>query len=99
MSSPRTWGCFFGDYVLDTALTVFPTHVGVFLAVRSAKVSHFGLPHARGGVSQAPATYNDALASSPRTWGCFSWTTCPTAAAGVFPTHVGVFPLRYAPLA
>ena len=50
-SSPRTWGCFQGKGSGFCTVSVFPTHVGVFLLCRFPVWSGFGLPHARGGVS------------------------------------------------
>ena len=52
------------------------------------------LPHARGGVSGALQLPRVVAESSPRPWGCFR--TCPpcTAFCVVFPTPVGVFPIR-----
>ena len=70
-SSPRTWGCFpevCTDYPL---LTVFPTHVGVFLGKHGDGHADAGLPHARGGVSIQAHCARDDGESSPRTWGCF----------------------------
>lgn len=34
------------------------------------------------------------LVSSPHTWGCFSAMPTPLQSHAVFPTHVGVFPIR-----
>ncbi len=94
LSSPRTWGCF---PTLEGALQVaqvFPTHVGVFLA-KSADLSTFGsLPHARGGVSGGGHVRGVLDESSPRTWGCFFGNAATGAPFPVFPTHVGVFPMR-----
>ena len=71
---------------------VFPTHVGVFPFSTDDPVYLVGLPHARGGVSDAIFCQDNGYESSPRTWGCFS--LCPLArrSGSVFPTHVGVFP-------
>ena len=71
-SSPRSWGCFsFGDD-LPMFSAVFPTLVGVFLIGKPELQDDFGLPHARGGVSEPnPAVIIKAW-SSPRSWGCFS---------------------------
>ena len=90
-SSPRTWGCFKGMGVADIIDVVFPTHVGVFLAVGLDRVGDMCLPHARGGVSLKQSEQAQPSESSPRTWGCF-WPRCRTERHGlVFPTHVGVF--------
>ena len=96
-SSPRTWGCFphlarpaHGD-------AVFPTHVGVFLHVNLEGMACTCLPHARGGVSEAAPRLMKALASSPRTWGCFFIDVFMFVPPFVFPTHVGVFPGTSAP--
>ena len=91
VSSPRTWGCF--SYLHSTwrARRVFPTHVGVFLSIKSSSTSTRCLPHARGGVSKTEALSRLKELSSPRTWGCFP-EPCPRGGHWwVFPTHVGVF--------
>ena len=72
-------------------LTVFPTHVGVFPLYAPHPSQALRLPHARGGVSDDNFAYFAALASSPRTWGCFFLFFLTISAALVFPTHVGVF--------
>ena len=41
--------------------------------------------------STAPAPFSE---SSPRTWGCFHLRDVVDKRVGVFPTHVGVFPLH-----
>ena len=76
---------------------VFPTHVGVFLDSRTAKMTNKGLPHARGGVSEDGDGGWRRLSSSPRTWGCFSPASTPSSLTGVFPTHVGVFLRAFCP--
>ena len=50
-SSPRPWGCFQRCQILRCFGHVFPTPVGVFLAVKRYYSRHSSLPHARGGVS------------------------------------------------
>ncbi len=91
VSSPRTWGCF--SYLHSTwrARRVFPTHVGVFLSIKSSSTSTRCLPHARGGVSRWVQSHRTELASSPRTWGCFRNHCHRSHRSRVFPTHVGVF--------
>ena len=91
VSSPRTWGCFYGCRLTATPRTVFPTHVGVFLFQAAALPLQVGLPHARGGVSNPGLIQFFNQPSSPRTWGCFSELVAINAGAVVFPTHVGVF--------
>ena len=91
-SSPRTWGCFRAFAMIETVPGVVPTHVGVFLRVGTFPDGYCRLPHARGGVSSGGTMEFTALESSPRTWGCFYDYDCPYGYAGVFPTHVGVFP-------
>ena len=92
LSSPRTWGCFRDIQRGGIRLTVFPTHVGVFPFTKASAVSGDGLPHARGGVSTRIVQTGTGYASSPRTWGCFAWTTRVSNPVCVFATHVGVFP-------
>ncbi len=91
LSSPRTWGCFYLRSVHALSLTVFPTHVGVFLNLSSFARSHCCLPHARGGVSRLYHRMKREMVSSPRTWGCFRLASALAIAKSVFPTHVGVF--------
>ena len=90
-SSPRTWGCFLPRQSIPRPFEVFPTHVGVFLVEIESEDTPQGLPHARGGVSRGKPEPDPHPASSPRTWGCFSWWRNDTVSAAVFPTHVGVF--------
>ena len=71
---------------------VFPTHVGVFPFSTDDPVYLVGLPHARGGVSDAIFCQDNGYESSPRTWGCFSPRPVCLPVCHVFPTHVGVFP-------
>ena len=52
-SSPRTWGCFREPPHSILKVTVFPTHVGVFLRIASSGSFSRCLPHARGGVSES----------------------------------------------
>ncbi len=92
VSSPRTWGCFRPLLQLYASADVFPTHVGVFPDLRSACATTVGLPHARGGVSGIYRVDVLDVKSSPRTWGCFAWTTRVSNPVCVFATHVGVFP-------
>ena len=90
-SSPRTWGCFSGDGDRERHADVFPTHVGVFPGHHAGASSGFGLPHARGGVSQFERLLVRRGGSSPRTWGCFCCPVLKKLSVSVFPTHVGVF--------
>ena len=70
-SSPRTWGCFYGQSGCPASAEVFPTHVGVFLRPMPRVLRIACLPHARGGVSAEFDALREAMLSSPRTWGCF----------------------------
>ena len=94
LSSPRTWGCFCERLFFAAGYFVFPTHVGVFLGIRSRAKDFGSLPHARGGVSFLRLRLWRCGGSSPRTWGCFLMRFFVNAQKGVFPTHVGVFPLQ-----
>ena len=91
-SSPRAWGCFWLALHLLRPPDVFPTCVGVFPRLETARRLGIGLPHVRGGVSEEAWELLMAGASSPRAWGCFH-DRFPRARGGlVFPTCVGVFP-------
>ncbi len=75
-------------------ISVFPTHVGVFLSPIPSVRLVYRLPHARGGVSVVDRRRGALASSSPRTWGCFHLRDVVDKRVGVFPTHVGVFPLH-----
>ena len=90
-SSPRTWGCFSTGKGPVLVYAVFPTHVGVFLLCRRMFLPVYGLPHARGGVSDLSLLQTPRCESSPRTWGCFLTVWFLFLRGRVFPTHVGVF--------
>ena len=70
-SSPRPWGCFRRIRLHAPTAAVFPTPVGVFLAMCGSGTVTRGLPHARGGVSQTRRHGSAWSPSSPRPWGCF----------------------------
>ena len=72
-------------------MIVFPTLVGVFLGLYAGGSDSAGLPHARGGVSAACHAACLHMASSPRSWGCFSMRARCGYKSDVFPTLVGVF--------
>ena len=91
MSSPREWGCFYGGETFWHVDGVFPTRVGVFLAIPSTLKKKVSLPHASGGVSPSHSSCLLLGLSSPREWGCFSPTDPCEPRLGVFPTRVGVF--------
>ena len=91
-SSPRMWGCFRLCTKLIEILSVFPTHVGVFLSSPRIVRIPESLPHACGGVSQYGLIDWRLRGSSPRMWGCFRTAEKIPVQLGVFPTHVGVFP-------
>ncbi len=93
-SSPRPWGCFWSGTLEGIFPVVFPTPVGVFLRDIHACDYGFSLPHARGGVSHGDCGINGARGSSPRPWGCFRVADRHARDLVVFPTPVGVFPLR-----
>ena len=90
-SSPRPWGCFYRRKPQQTAYTVFPTPVGVFLEIMTAPPASLSLPHARGGVSPISRKAFAAMRSSPRPWGCFYRSSSSMFCRSVFPTPVGVF--------
>ena len=73
LSSPRMWGCFCKCFFQVFIHTVFPTHVGVFLAKSLSPIRIQRLPHACGGVSDFRGNRRTVRASSPRMWGCFLW--------------------------
>ena len=71
LSSPRAWGCFSVQARSRRGRRVFPTCVGVFLAVAVSLSAAFSLPHVRGGVSRPVQSLQSKSGSSPRAWGCF----------------------------
>ena len=76
-SSPRTWGCFPIAAVFKSLGPVFPTHVGVFPALRTVYGDHPGLPHARGGVSASACGATRALPVFPTHVGVFLVDSLP----------------------
>ena len=98
-SSPRMWGCFLYLAKRIDYFDVFPTHVGVFPTSTKKAVRGRSLPHACGGVSPLYGFPPSTLGSSPRMWGCFPVPVYTAALLRVFPTHVGVFPIRTSILA
>ncbi|SPX55995.1 Domain of uncharacterised function (DUF2825) [Klebsiella pneumoniae] len=92
-SSPHAWGCFRQRMVVVSVTGVFPTCVGVFLAITVKPAMRPRLPHMRGGVSTSRTIKSQAMASSPHAWGCFCRIALWYAACAVFPTCVGVFPI------
>ena len=92
LSSPRSWGCFRLRDAIRVVQAVFPTLVGVFLTSSGYAAKFNSLPHARGGVSTTTTVSAETVASSPRSWGCFSTCTRRLMERAVFPTLVGVFP-------
>ena len=97
MSSPRTWGCFCFVDSLFGQVSVFPTHVGVFLEHDIGFPIVACLPHARGGVSRSTSEKATGVQSSPRTWGCFRGIVPCRISLWVFPAHVGVFLRAFCP--
>ena len=91
-SSPRAWGCFPLVSGIIHFIAVFPTCVGVFLALITSRALEASLPHVRGGVSLTDRTGVWGSASSPRAWGCFFSHIFVHSRHKVFPTCVGVFP-------
>ncbi len=90
--SPRLWGCFYRSVVPHAQNGVFPTPVGVFLAVAELAGQFLGFPHACGGVSYVGDGFKQAVVFSPRLWGCFFVQREREVGRLVFPTPVGVFP-------
>ena len=74
--------------------SVFPTRVGVFLFLASLVVPSLCLPHACGGVSTKLSLATLSPVSSPRVWGCFLGFIVCVQPKIVFPTRVGVFPVK-----
>ena len=97
-SSPRPWGCFPRVVSELEKAQVFPTPVGVFLLNGLVREHRIGLPHARGGVSLWNPSDSPPTGSSPRPWGCFLHRLYMYRLPAVFPTPVGVFPSRLAPV-
>ncbi len=73
---------------------VFPTPVGVFPIKGDLIGDQVSLPHARGGVSLPIDKFSTDDLSSPRPWGCFPRVRSRRCLSPVFPTPVGVFPVR-----
>ena len=97
-SSPRAWGCFQDHQQVKRRHHVFPTCVGVFPTACTMGNPRHSLPHVRGGVSFYSFPILPKRLSSPRAWGCFHFHFSSLSVTRVFPTCVGVFPVRLARL-
>ena len=95
LSSPRLWGCFFLEVINYFFAEVFPTPVGVFLRINWIYFVTLSLPHACGGVSGQGGGVALQRRSSPRLWGFFYVHRHFGRNLAVFPTPVGVFPLKF----
>ena len=95
--SPRPWGCFCWFESSQSRTGVFPTSVGVFLAISMFTQRFNGFPHVRGGVSCSTVSPSAIPAFSPRPWGCFYGNRKLIYEKIVFPTSVGVFLIDSAP--
>ena len=93
-SSPHPWGCFHNWTNERIGKEVFPTPVGVFLFHVGSLALGECLPHTRGGVSSASHPPRPQVKSSPHPWGCFLILSWFVPLTRVFPTPVGVFPIR-----
>ncbi len=90
-SSPHPWGCFYPNPPAGRPHMVFPTPVGVFLALGRVRGPGQRLPHTRGGVSGHCSAWRLRVSSSPHPWGCFHLQNHCHHHRHVFPTPVGVF--------
>ena len=89
--SPHTWGCTCGHQRAEQAFQVFPTHVGVYLAIGVNQVWKRCFPHTRGGVPEIETVELINALFSPHTWGCTYNPDSICLLCRVFPTHVGVY--------
>ncbi len=96
-SSPHTWGCPHPSQQGQVSNPLFPTHVGVSLTDFELYCWLRTLPHTRGGVPSRRTQGSHHLSSSPHTWGCPSKRLSFWDRYRLFPTHVGVSPLRLSP--
>ena len=92
--SPHAWGCSAPERVAVEEHLVFPTRVGMFLAVRVIPRAVLGFPHTRGDVPTIRRLTAWLPLFSPHAWGCSAHEVQTAALALVFPTRVGMFPLR-----
>ena len=90
-SSPRTRGCFSTRPCTGKKWEVFPAHAGVFPLEYLRFCRVYGLPRARGGVSDVDFSAVESGRSSPRTRGCFHKNVVNVKYIMVFPAHAGVF--------
>ena len=93
-SSPQAWGCFSILRATRSPHWVFPTGVGVFPGKKDVSGKAISLPHRRGGVSMITSSQAFRKLSSPQAWGCFQKRNTKPERSDVFPTGVGVFPVK-----
>ena len=89
--SPRMWGCSEPILTISRALTVFPTHVGMFRWNGLWDNEPPGFPHACGDVPESRVFDSADFWFSPRMWGCSVPALQARPGEGVSPTHVGMF--------
>ena len=89
--SPHAWGCSGHRRLPLRPRDVFPTRVGMFLAVDASPVYYIRFPHTRGDVPKIIAIALVLAAFSPHAWGCSVKRVMSAVQGRVFPTRVGMF--------
>ena len=89
--SPHMWGCTVTLKPSPRHGGVFPTHVGVYRAIKWRHTGVVSFPHTCGGVPKYTAPFALIRAFSPHMWGRTEPTGRQNLRLLVFPTHVGVY--------
>ena len=89
--SPRTWRCFCKSRCPLYRVSVFSTHVEMFLTNEFNLITGKRFLHARGDVSTTEREAVRRTVFSPRTWRCFSGGVVRPRKRSVFSTHVEMF--------
>lgn len=94
LCSPRVWGWSFTCFFWNGGTFLFPTCVGVILALHTFTFLSVSVPHGRGGDPNLLYHPRCTHLCSPRVWGWSPQLLHSGAGPFLFPTCVGVIPFH-----